>query len=164
MTNEDKILVEQYFPAQNLDENDRNFYLNLLLHSKELTSSDYNFRDSSPSNYDFVFMSLNDEGSIVRFDGAITNGEENKLMYGAILRRGEKYYIFSDVYRLFELVFGDDKEYRVTDEFSFKDGSVTRKSSYGTASSTVSKVTLKTDEEMEEYLQGKIGSRKKGRL
>lgn len=157
MTSEEEVLIEQYFPFFNMDEKNRTFYLNLLLNSKDLTDSEYNFKKSSPSNYDLVFMSFKNEGSVVKFDGAISNGEENKLMYGAIIKKGEKFYVFSNVYRLFELIFGDDKEYVVVDEFTFKDDKVFRRSAYNGKKGIKKEIKLKTPEEMTEYYQRKIG-------
>ncbi len=163
MTNEESILVEQLFPALNMDEKSRNFFLNLLLNSIELKNSKYVYRDSSPKEFDMVFMHLNDEGSIIRFDGAISNGEENKMVYGTVEIRDGKYFVTSNVYRLFELVFGDDKEYRVYDEYEVKDGKTFRTSSYNGIWPKTEEITLKSDEEMEEYLLLKVG-RGKGRL
>ena len=161
MTNEEEVILEQYFRSQNLDKQNRDFYLNLILNSKELTESEFNYTSTSPSKYDLVFISLNNEGSIVRFDGAVSNGEENKLFYGAILRKGNKYVICADFYRLFDLIFGDDKEYRIVEEFKFKEDSVLRRTTYGDKRYFESDITLKTPEEMEEYYKGKIGVARK---
>ena len=159
MTNEEEIILEQYFPSINLDKEGRDFYLNLILNSKELTDSKYNFKETSTSSYEIVFMHLKNEGSIVRFDGAITNGEESKLINGAIIEKGNKHYVFSNVYRLFELVTGNDKEYKVTDEFKEKDGRITRRTIYESGEYFEADITLKTPEEMEEYYKGKIGKK-----
>ena len=58
MTHYEEIILEQYFRSQNLDKEGRDFYLNLFLNSKELTDSIFNFTNSSPSQYDLVFLSL----------------------------------------------------------------------------------------------------------
>ena len=79
MTREEEILVEQLFRSYNMDSEMRNFYLNLLLHSKELTDSDYNLKVTSPSRYDLVFMSLYNEGCMVKFDGAISNNSATRF-------------------------------------------------------------------------------------
>ena len=158
MTHYEEIILEQYFRSQNLDKEGRDFYLNLFLNSKELTDSIFNFTKSSPSQYDLVFLSLNNEGSIVKFDGSVTNGEENKLIYGFITRRGNKYIIHADFYRLHELIFGHDKEYSMVESFTFgDDDKVTRRTTYGDKRHFKSEIQLKTDEDMEEYYKGKVG-------
>ena len=63
MTNEEEVILEQYFRSQNLDKQNRDFYLNLILNSKELTESEFNYTSTSPSKYDLVFISLNNEFS-----------------------------------------------------------------------------------------------------
>ncbi len=47
MSDEEEILFEQYFPAEQLDKNERNFYLNLLANTKEVQSSS---RVADPKN------------------------------------------------------------------------------------------------------------------
>ena len=158
MTYDQEILLEQYFPYTNMDEQDRTFYLNLLLSSQELSSSDYNLSETSPSRYDIVCMTLNNEGVMVRFNGAISNGEENKLIDGIIFKRRSGYCIFSNVYRLSEKVF-ENKEYRTIDEFSFKDEIVKRKSAYNEMFKKPVVIQLKTPGEMEEFYQSKLGPR-----
>jgi hypothetical protein len=160
MTNSEEILIEQYFPYMNMEKEQRDFYINLLLNSKEVTDSEFNLNSYSSPQYDLVFISLKNDGKLIRFDGAISNGEENKLIEGAIIRRGNKYFVFSNLFRLFELVHDDKKEYDVIDEFRFKDGGVLRKTTYSDKRYFESTVTLKSSDELEEYYRKKIGMTK----
>jgi serine/threonine-protein kinase RIO1 len=163
MSKEEEVLIEQLFPCSNMNKEDRNFYLNLIINSKELTDSIYNYTSASPTKYDLVFLTLQNEGSIVRFNGAISNGEENKMYYGVILNKDDKYYIHSNFYRLFDLVFGSEKEYSSTDQFTFKKNKVERRTIYKNNKSFKAYVNLKSDEEMENYLRSKIGNTRKRR-
>lgn len=156
MNEEEKILLEEYFPATNMSEADRAFYLKLLFASKELTESDYNYGENAPSCYDFVAMTLNNQGPIVSFDGSITNGKENKLMYGAITCNKNTYFIYSNLYRLNHEV-PDVKEYQVTDEYVFGDEEIIRRSQCNGRPVEPVLVTLMSDEELIEYFRDKIG-------
>ena len=156
MTEEEKVLLEQYFPMTNMGEADRAFYLKLLFASKELTDSDYNYGEDAPSCYDFVVMTLNNQGPLVSFEGSISNGKENKLMYGSILCNKNTFFIYTNIYRLSHEV-PDVREYQVVDEFVFGDEEITRKSNSNGHPEEPLKVTLMSDEELIEYYKEKIG-------
>ena len=38
-TSEEEIILEQYFPYHNMDVEERDYYLNLLLHTKDISDS-----------------------------------------------------------------------------------------------------------------------------
>ena len=155
MTEEEKILLEEYFPMKNMNEDDRAFYLKMLFAIKELTDSDFNL-GNSPSQYDFTLMTLNNSGPYVSLDGCITNGVENKLMYGSIIRKNNTYFIVSNYSRLSSEV-TDVKNYTVTDNFIFNPGGVIRESCCQARPEDPVKVTFMTNEELIEYFREKIG-------
>ncbi len=157
MTHEEEVLLEQYYQYINMDKTSRNFYINLILNSKELTNSEFNLRSDSPSSYDLVILRLNNEGCIVTFECAISNGEENKFINGIISRKRNNYSIYMFVHRLNDLVSTSLKDYHVTDKFVFNNNTVLRKSSYSNQKYFETNIVLKTDEEMESYYRSKIG-------
>lgn len=157
MTSEEEVLLEQYYSYKNMDIKTRDFCINLILNSKELTDSEYNYSLSSSSKYDLVFITLSNENGLIKFDGAISNGIENKIIYGSIAKKRNKYYVDNNVYRMFELVIPGDRDYRVTDEFKIKDGVVVRKSLYDDGRYFETNIELNSDEEMELFYRNKIG-------
>lgn len=156
MTEEEKILLEQYFPATNMSDADRAFFLKLLFASKELTESDYNEGEKAPSCYDFVAMALDNIGPMINFDGYISNGVENKLMYGSIMPNKNRYLIISNLFRISPEVKGI-KAYTVTDEFVFEDDDIVRNSNCNARPVEPVRITLMTDEELIAYYREKIG-------
>lgn len=161
MTSDEEVLVEQYFKCKNMDETSRNFFINLILNSKELTDSEFNISVNSNSSYDLVYLTLKNERDYISFSGAISNKEENKVISGAILIEGNNYCIYTDVHRFVETLSDRDKDYHVTDEFIFDGSSVLRKSTYNNQKYYETNITLKTDEEMESYYKNKIGTQMK---
>ncbi len=160
MTSEEEVLLEQFFSYRNMDKTSRNFYINLILNLKELTDSEFN-QKNSPSTYDLVYLNLNNEGRTIRFEGASSNGIENRSINGYILKEKNGYIIYSDIYRFIDSESDEDKMFHVTDEFIFKDNEVLRKSSYKNGKEFASHIKLRSDEEMESYFKSKIGMQMK---
>lgn len=153
----DKVLLEQNFISKNMEENERNFYINLLLHSKDVCDSDIYINKHGLSHYELSFLNLENMNGLVRFEGVTYNEYENRMISGVIFRRLNKYFIKTNVYRCNDFLLDDDNEYSVYDEFIFKDSKVFRRSRYEHESSFCeSEVILLSDEEMESYLQDKV--------
>ena len=163
MSDEEEVLLEQYYINKGLNKNERDFYINLLLNSKELTESEFNYSSQSSSKYDLVFITLENKGHYVTFYGAISNGEENKIIDGSIIKRGNKFLVINNIYRLFELLSDDEKEYNVVDIFRFKNGQLKRNTKYADERVFDADIELKTQEEMIDYYRSKINP-DKGRL
>ncbi len=155
MTYYDEILLEQNFPYRNMEKEDRNFYINLLLHTKDVCDSDIYINKNGLSNYDLLFLNLVKTNGIVRFDGATYNEYESRLISGYIIRKGNKYFIETNVYRCNDVIDDDDKEYSAYDEFIFKDSRIIRKSRYDSSTYSEAEIELLCDDELESYLQGK---------
>ena len=131
MNYKDEIVFEQYFSYINMNKDMRNFYINLLLHTKDIEESEVRLNNTSECKYDLLFLHLNREAfNEIRFDGAVSNSSENRMIFGNIVRVRNKYYVKTNVYRFSDFLTDDNKEYSVLDEFVFKDDKVTRKSRY----------------------------------
>ena len=156
MTYEDQILTEQNFPYKNLKYDERSFYLNLILNSKELCDSELSLNDKSSSKYELVCLALDNQGSSVKFDGCIANEDERRMIYGYITRLSlNKYRVHMTVYRLCDIIFeDDDKEYTVDETFKFKDKSVVRCSTYENRPYYETEIDFDEDE-AEKFLQNK---------
>lgn len=129
-TSEEEILLEQYFPYQNMELEERDYYLNLLLNTKDISDSDILKNEDSKSSFEIVTMSLKKTPEFITFNGAIANEEETRMVDGIIIKKGNSYAVISNVYRLNELLEEDEKDYSITDKFTFKGNKLYRKSAY----------------------------------
>lgn len=129
-TNDEEIILEQYFPYHNMGLEERDYYLNLLLYTKDISDSDILVREESVSSFEIVTMTLNKIQNTITFNGAISNGEENKWVDGIINRYGNIYGVCSNVHRLSDFIDEDEKDYKVTDKFILKNDKLYRKSNY----------------------------------
>lgn len=155
MTHEDNILLESYFSYKNMEEIDRNFYINLLLSTKDISDSDKNI-NSIHSKFDLLFLNLSKNGEIVNFDGAVYNNIENRLINGFIIRKGNNYFIKTNVYRCSDYILDEDKEYSVEDIFFFYGDKVERKSRYDDSRYETQEIDFKDAVEIDEYLENKV--------
>ena len=154
MNYKDEILFEQYFSYKGMTRDQRNFYINLLLHTKEIESSEVYLNNNSSSKYDLQFLNLSEEDYVIKFDGAISNESENRMIFGDIINMGNKLFVRMNIYRCNDLIYGDNKEYSVIDEFVFKNERIIRKSRYDSGYFEA-EVDLFTEMETEEYLENK---------
>ena len=60
-TSEEEIILEQYFPYHNMDVEERDYYLNLLLHTKDISDSAVLISEDSKSTFEIVNMVLKKE-------------------------------------------------------------------------------------------------------
>ena len=162
MTYEDEILLEQHFGYRNMDKSERNFYINLIMHTKDVSDSEIYITNNDLSSYDLLFLNLSKENGAVRFDGAVSNEYSNKLIYGIIIKKGNKYFVNTNVYICNDIVYDEDerKEYTVSDEFAFKNDRIIRRSRYQDSLYYEAEVEFLSDEEMENYLQDKCDEMK----
>ena len=162
MTENEEIQLEQLFSYKNMNKNERDFYINLILNSKELTESEYNYNKNSSPIYDLVFLALENKGNYAVFYGAVSNGEENKVIEGSIVKKGKRFFVINNFYRLFELINEEEdvKEYNVVDEFAFNSKRLKRKTMYGDKKLYETDISLKTKEELEDYYKSKIKDKK----
>ena len=131
MNYKDEIIFEQYFTYRNMNKDMRDFYINLLLHSKDISESEVLLNTHSESKYDLLFLHLiREKINEVRFDGAVANNSENRMVYGNIIKINNKYFVKTNVYRFCDSLSDDNKEYSIIDEFIFKEDRVIRRSRY----------------------------------
>ena len=156
MTDNEEVLLEQLFGSRNINKSQRDFYINLILHSKELQDSEFGCDESSPREYDLVFLSLVGEGKKVSFNGAISNGVENKWITGHVISTKRKHLLKTSVDRLSEMVPDSEKSYDYFEIFEFDKDDIKRTTTYSDGRVSTSKITMKTFNEMEEYYRGKI--------
>jgi hypothetical protein len=131
MVYEDEIIFEQYFPSENMNEDTRNLCLSLIGQSKEFTDSPKVVDNSEP--FDFVSMSLNKRNNIVTFNGFISNGIENKFLDGRIVKSNNCYFLKTNVYRLYEYLDDDERQYSLDEKFELLDDCLVRKTLYSDA-------------------------------
>ena len=157
MTVEDEILLEQYFPYKNLTLKERTYCINLLLNSKELNESEVGVGEHYNPRFDLVFLSLDRKNDIILFDGAIANNEENRMMYGEILKRGSKIVMMNTIYRLSDM-YDENKEFTIIEGYSFKDGHITRSTLYEDKAYFESELDPDTFNKAESFLDEKAKS------
>lgn len=162
MTNNDEIIFEQYFPSFNMSIEERNFFINLLLNSKELEDSAVSINDNAACSYYLTFLKLAKDGNNVIFDGIITNDSENRMISGTILKLASKLAIYMNVYRCSDVVEEEDKEYSVSEQFVFKPNKVLRRTYYPDERYFESEVEtdLFDPTEVEEFIQNKTNQLK----
>ena len=160
MNSENEQLINQTYSYENMEEIDRNFYLNLILQSKDVSDSDINTNDYC-NKYDILWIKMCRDKSTVRFDGVIFNKSERKMINGTINNRGNTYYLVTNVYRCSDYVFGEDKEYVTYDNFRFEDDRVVRMSRYENTLFTEKEIEYNDPVEIDNYLENMVMSLKK---
>ena len=155
MNYKDEKIFEQYFSHKNMNRKARNFYINLLLHTKDISDSEVLLNSNATGKYDFAFLNLTrDEEDVIKFNGGIYNTFENRSIEGYIVTLGNKCFVETHIYRFNDTLSDDNREYSVRDEFVFKDYRVFRKSTYNTGYFE-GEVLLFEEMELEEYLENK---------
>ncbi|NLC48011.1 MAG: hypothetical protein GX758_01445 [Tenericutes bacterium] len=152
MTYEENIIFEQYFQYKNLTSEEGDYYLDILRHIKDICDSDIRVSSEGSSVFDIVFMSIIKESNgKVTFNGAVSNGEENKCVDGLIEKIKNKTYVMTEVYRLHPSLEDEEKIYSTVDYFSFTSNKVNRRSEY--VGGNKSSITLKIfdHDSLEEY-------------
>lgn len=160
MNYKDEIFFEQYFPYKNMNREDRNFYINLILHTKDVSNSEVLLNDNAPSKYDLYFLNLARVSyEKVVFEGGISNSSEIRMIDGEIIKVGNKFFINTFVYRFSDSLCEGSKEYYVKDEFVFKNDRVYRRSKYH-ENYFEDEIELFGEMELEEYLENKCNELK----
>ena len=161
MTREDRILYEIYFGYKGLSEEEGDYYIDIIRHTKEVTDSEVNVGNPSTTAYDLVVMNLKKlETGEVGFNGAISNGTENKCLEGVIKKIGDRVYVTSSLVSLHPSI-EERNPYDVTYYFTFKGSQVLRKTSYpdGRYFETIMEPFDKDD--LEAFIQSKADHMKK---
>ena len=155
MTYEDEIIFEQYFPYRNLSKEERNFLINLILNCKDVNDSEIIINDKCEHMYDLNYLNLVKDNNVIRYEAIVSNSSENRLLNGFIKKHNNKYIVVTNVYRCSDVIDEDDKEYKIIDEFVYKNDKIYRRSRYQDGRYFESEVDLFTDDEIEEFIQNK---------
>ena len=154
MDYEDEILIEQYFPAENMNDNTRNLCLSLINQSKEVTDSPRCIKSDEP--FDIVSMNLYKKGNMVSFNGFISNGKENKILDGRMATSNGKYYVKTNVYRLYEFLEEEERDYNLEEEFEFTDKALIRKTMYSDGKFFYEELEPLTEIDIDGFIEEKV--------
>ncbi len=152
--NEDEILMEHYFPYENISIDMRNMCLFLIDSSKEVKSSPRVGNSERP--FDVVSMHFRRESNHVAFNGFISNGEENKFLDGRIGYSDNKYFMYTNVYRLYEYLDDDDRDYNLFETFELDGEDTIRISEYNDGIKYIEKIDPINTSEADYYYDQKV--------
>lgn len=116
METEDKILFEHLFPAEDMDNKERNESLYIISNLRDVANSEHFINENDPRRYSLVMMSLDKRNEAVHFNGGISNGVENRYIDGYIFRKKNSISVHYAVDRLHHETL-DDNDYFMRDEF-----------------------------------------------
>ena len=146
----DQILDEQRFPYVGMSLEERNYYLNIIKHCKDICDTE-NIVDSQ-NECELVELRLKKEEDVINFSGSLTIGtdniSENRTIVGKMFLKKDCVVVIYEITRL--CVDCINKVYSVVDKFELKDDKLKRKSNY---SYTTKKVSVEINDE---ELKGKI--------
>ena len=80
------------------------------------------------------------------------------------IKKGNSYAVISNVYRFAELLREDDKDYSVTDKFTFKGDKLYRKTGYASARYFESEFDTYSLDPVEELLKSKLAKEKSKKI
>ena len=93
------------------------FYFQLLRQTKDFMDSKHVMSAADSTRFEMVFMNVHRDGENINFNGAVTNGVENRYVDGVIKTKGKRYYVLTHVYRMNQEIPENIKEYYVYDTF-----------------------------------------------
>lgn len=118
LTPSEMLVFEKYFngdeciPLEKLY-----FYFQMLRQTKDFYDSKHTVSEEDSTKFEMVFMTLHQVGENITFNGAVSNGIENRCVDGVIKQKGKRYYVLTHVYRLNQSIPENIKEYYVYDTF-----------------------------------------------
>lgn len=119
LTPEESYVFHYYVSCEcGISVEEKRFYIQMLRQTQDFMDSKQDLLLNGPTSFKIIFMHFkNDEEGNILFNGAISNGEENRCVDGVIKHKGKRYYVLNHVHRL-----GEDfpewmKEYYVYDTF-----------------------------------------------
>lgn len=130
LSDDEEILLEQHITYNHMSKDERDFCMNLIINTKDISDSEVVFNNNSNSHFDIINMNIVKKGYDVLFNGNIANNNEFRCIDGRIIRIGNKYCVKTNVYRLHEMLEEDEKDYSTEDIFEIKDDHIIRKSGY----------------------------------
>ena len=168
MTHEDEIIFEQRFPYINLKTEERNYIINLLKHTKDVSDSEIEINENCEHQFDLFSLRLKKAEGRVEFEAIVCNSSENRILNGIINRKLNKYNVIYSVYRCSDAISDEEKEYIVREEFIVRNNTVKRTCEYintGLVDQVIfeDEIELFTEEETENYIQDKTNKLKLAR-
>lgn len=141
---ERRTLEEQNFPSEGMNTEQRNTYLNIIKHCKDICDSKFLVNDSSKC--EIIEMRLKKDGMQIKINGILNIGsEENRCIDGYIFLYQNRTLVDTHITRL--LSDGQILEYTVLDEFKIINGKLIRNSFYNddmkTIASEIEDVSMK---------------------
>lgn len=130
MSEKYEVLEEQKFPYFNMSREERNCYLNILRHCKDICNTEN--KVGNISRCEILKLTLNKENNVIFFEGFLTIGpkdkQESRCINGELYVDNNSVMVYMSVTRIGAL--SEPSEYRVSDEFKIKNDVLKRKSLY----------------------------------
>ena len=120
-----KVLFEKNFVYDQLNEQEGDYYLNLLLHTSEITNPKYT-SSNLPVEVNGMYLKKERE-NYISFNGTVTIENENRYFIGSIEIRKNKIYIINNVHRFTK---DENVDYEVCDIFQILKSKVKRTTLY----------------------------------
>ena len=132
LTSEESYVFHYYVSCEcDISVEEKRFYIQMVRQTQEFMDTKQTMLLEGPSNFKIIFMHFkHDEDNNILFDGAISNGEENRCVDGVIKKKDNKYHVFTYVYRLHQSVPENIKKYYVYDTFKTVKNGLIRTSIY----------------------------------
>lgn len=127
---ENEILLEQFITYNHMSADTRDLCMQLILNSKDLQDSVVPLNENSQRKYKVLSMSLDSLGHIIKFNGIVVNDSENRYIDGTIIRKGNEYSLYTNVYRLNPCIDEEEKDYSVYEKFTINEDSILRETMY----------------------------------
>lgn len=125
---EQELLLEKYLRSQGMSKYVRDFYMTLLLNTKDVLDSDHAIGNRNFEIFDMTLIATDDS---VIFSGLSTNGTENRTMDGEIRQINNGFYVATTVQSFGVQKSDEDEElYNVYDMFYILPNETIRKSHY----------------------------------
>ncbi|MGM9877209.1 MAG: hypothetical protein ACI33S_01040 [Bacilli bacterium] len=159
---DEEILLEQYITYNNMSKTTRDMCMHLISNIKEVTDSEVVISGNNQRSYSIVSMNFNSDGYVIKFNGFLTNEDENRFIDGTIVRKANNYYVNTNIYRLDEFLDDEDRDYSTHEVFTIKDDKILRKTLYKPAIGYFEEeLPLFDDIQLYNYYYQKIGKNDK---
>lgn len=123
------LLDEQKFPCFDMTKEERDRYLNIISHCKDICDTENKVGNFSKCK--IIQMVLRKKGSTVTFNGILSLGEdnivENRCVNGELYVDNDMILVYMNVERFKDI---GQREYSVVDEFKLEKDLLTRKTRY----------------------------------
>lgn len=130
MNRYEAILDEQWFPYLGMTLEERNYYLNIIRHCKDICDTEN--KVDNVSKCELIELHLKKNNNVVSFNGSLTIGtdnlRENRTIEGDLFLEKDSVIVDYEIIRL--CIKDEPKKYRVLDEFKIVKDKLQRRSMY----------------------------------